>query len=350
MNALVSKTICTAYGDKTISVHTQDIVTLDSPLDIMTVSSFYREYQPVKGTIIGALDERGIPVHELAGNPMIDLREPSNIWLSHAIINPELPIKRIGCIELEHHMMHGEWQVGEEQILSSIQSYFHMLHIASLAGASVGRVGMPVLGTGNQGVDAAIVMVPTLNECIRFLKTCPEAKEIRIITRNQQLAFRFALTLQNSYFAQREESLSERRTASANSDALAFISYSSFDKNVADNLCSKLEGAGIKVWYAPRDIASSDYASAIVKAISRCTYFVVILSSNSLRSQHVLNEIDLAFQELDRNVRIMPLRIDEKEMGPSFRYYLSRHHWMDAHVPPLEKRLEEFVTAILASR
>ena len=39
--------------------------------------------------------------------------------------------------------------------------------------------------------------------------------------------------------------------------------------------------------------------------------------------------------------------IDEEEMGPSFRYYLSRQHWMDAHVPPLEKRLDECVAKIL---
>ncbi len=85
-----------------------------------------------------------------------------------------------------------------------------------------------------------------------------------------------------------------------------------------------------------------------MEAITRCTDFVVIISQNSLRSHHVLNEIDLAFNELNRGLRLIPLRIDEEEMGPSFRYYLSRQHWMDAHLPPLEKRLEEFVTKFAA--
>ena len=101
---------------------------------------------------------------------------------------------------------------------------------------------------------------------------------------------------------------------------------------------------------APRNISASDYASAIVDAITRCTHFVVIVSANSLRSNHVLNEIDLAFQELGRQVRLMPLRLDEEEMGAPFRYYLSRQHWTNACVPPLEQRLEEFADAVVQSQ
>ncbi|MBQ1475169.1 MAG: toll/interleukin-1 receptor domain-containing protein [Ruminococcus sp.] len=129
---------------------------------------------------------------------------------------------------------------------------------------------------------------------------------------------------------------------------LAFISYSSADKNIADNLCSKLEQNGVRVWYAPRNIDTADYASAIVKAITNCTHFIVIISHNSLQSQHVLNEIDLAFQELRRKILFYPLKLDSEEMGPAFRYYLSRQHWMDASCPPLEAQLDQFVGKIKA--
>ena len=66
-----------------------------------------------------------------------------------------------------------------------------------------------------------------------------------------------------------------------------------------------------------------------------------------MQSQHVLNEIDLAFQELPNNIKFKPLRIDMADFAPSFRYYLSRQHWMDAVIPPLEERLSEFVKDIL---
>ena len=95
-----------------------------------------------------------------------------------------------------------------------------------------------------------------------------------------------------------------------------------------------------------RDISEGDYASAIVDAIRRCTIFIVILSRNSAGTNHDLNELDLAFNQLQRGVRILPLRVDEEEMEPSFMYYLSRQHWMDAHIPPIEKRLVEVCRAM----
>ena len=75
--------------------------------------------------------------------------------------------------------------------------------------------------------------------------------------------------------------------------------------------------------------------------------FTIHLSQNSLQSQHVLNEIDIAFSELKRNIRFKPLKIDEESLGAAFTYYLSRQHWMDAHIPPIEKRLDEFVQKLI---
>lgn len=126
----------------------------------------------------------------------------------------------------------------------------------------------------------------------------------------------------------------------------AFISYSSQDKNIADNLCSKLEQNGIKVWYAPRDVKGA-YAASIANAIDNSNFFVIILSQNSMASEHVLNEIDLAFQNLSKGIKFKPLRIDNAMFTQDFKYYLSRQHWMDASVPPLEERLNEFVADLL---
>ena len=93
--------------------------------------------------------------------------------------------------------------------------------------------------------------------------------------------------------------------------------------------------------------AKPGYAEAITKAIEVCSHFIIILSENSIRSQHVLNEIDLAFQKLPNNIKFKPLRIDESIFSPSFKYYLSRQHWMDAIIPPLEDRLNEFVNNLV---
>ena len=89
------------------------------------------------------------------------------------------------------------------------------------------------------------------------------------------------------------------------------------------------------------------YATAIMKGIMEADYFIVIVSHNSLASQHVLNEIDNAHSRLP-DLKFKPLRLDDIALTPEFSYYLSRQHWLDATVPPLEERLEAFVSDILA--
>jgi hypothetical protein len=49
-------------------------------------------------------------------------------------------------------------------------------------------------------------------------------------------------------------------------------------------------------------------------------------------------------------MKFKPLRIDDAIFTPSFKYYLSRQHWMDATVPPLEERLNEFVKELLTNK
>lgn len=356
MDALNSISVETPYGTKTLSVHCCAINTWSDPLDIMTVSSFYRDYAPTRRSLMGSLFEQGIHVQELSRNPAIDLRDLCNIWLSREIPSSNLPIGRVGCIELTP-LFRGNTTPAdlEQSILSSIHAYFLMLDLASAAGIPVRSVGLPVLGGGAQQVSSELVNIPILNECLSFLRRNPVVRDIHIITRNQGQAYQFARSLDSSYsftqsttrgaagIAAAAAVAAAGETRHAEPSSLAFISYSSRDKNIADNLCAKLESHGIKAWYAPRDIRTGDYASAIVDAISRCTHFIVIVSQYSLKSQHVLNEIDLAFQRIGRDLKFCPLKIDEEEMGPAFRYYLARQHWMDAHIPPLEQRLEEFI-------
>ena len=79
MQALIEKTISTQDGEKTISVHACDIRDLDISVDVMTVSAFYRSYEPTKGTLFHALLSKNIDVDALAEAPAFDLRTQCNI-------------------------------------------------------------------------------------------------------------------------------------------------------------------------------------------------------------------------------------------------------------------------------
>ena len=349
MNPMYKTTVATGYGTKEISVFCCDVLDFDEEIHILTTSAFRNSYDPTPRTLFNALHNIGISVMDLAAHPALDLREMCHVWLSGDTRAPGTHIRRIGCIELSPLWYECVVEDDHTQsMVNSIRAYFQMLDIAATYGIPMDTVALPLLGSGDQDIDSNLIMIPIITECISFLKRNSNVRRICFIERSLFKAKIITKALQSSYVAAKENERANQTPAPKELDkAYAFISYSSPDKNIADNLCAKLEREGIKVWYAPRDVRGP-YAGAIAEAITQVTHFIVILSKNSLRSEHVLNEIDLAFQGLPDKVKFKPLRIDEAMFTPSFNYYLSRQHWMDAIVPPLEQRLEEFVAKIVS--
>ncbi len=347
MNALYSVNIPTDDGEKNISVYASDVLSFDEPVDILTTSAFRHSYYPTPNTLFHALQRADISVEELAEAPEFDFRMQCDIWLSKSLT--ENRIGRIGCIEMRYQAYDAdgymELRVDEQAMLRSLKAYFQMLDLAATCGVKMDTVAVPVLGSGSQEVAVDLILIPLLNECVQFLKRNAAVKRVLFIERDQAKAFRVAQTLLRSYSIRNERMLSAVKPQ-VQRKAKAFISHSSIDKNVADNLCAKLEAKGVQVWYSPRNVRG-DYASAIVNGIMGAEHFIVILSKNSMASEHVLNEIDLAFKRLPSGVKFHPLRIDEQQFAPAFEYYLSRQHWMDAYLPPLEDRLNEFVDSVL---
>ena len=331
---------------KEISVFCEDITRFPEHIDILTTSAFIGSYAPTPNTVFNALWRCGIEVQNLAQRPAFDLRNPCHVWLSEAVPFSTAQISRIGCIELKGRSSQGWSPAASEQAIHSIQAYFSLLDIASVYDVPVATIALPLLGSGNQKIAGDLMITPLINECISFLKRNPFAKKIYFIERNPAKAELIAQALKTSL---RFMATDSRIQAPVPQKDVAFISYSSKDKNIADNLCSKLERNGIKVWYAPRDV-HGPYAGAIVNAIEQANYFIVILSQNSICSEHVLNEVDLAFQNISTGMKIKPLRIDNALFTASFKYYLSRQHWMDASIPPLEQRLNEFISELLSER
>ena len=347
MGLLHSAAIQVGDTAKSISVYCDDVTRFSRKIDILTTSAFVGSYSPTPRTVFRALYDIGISVSDLANAPQLDLRNPCHIWLSQQISLPYSNIGRIGCIEFRGgHLFSLDPYEAEQSMINSIRAYFHMLDIASVYGADVTTIALPLLGSGNQSIQGEFLLIPLINECISFLKRNPAAENICFVEKNPEKAQLIANCLQKSLrFSEPPAPVLQPEMQRD----LAFISYSSKDKNIADNLCAKLEQKGIKAWYAPRDV-HGPYAAAIANAIDRAKYFVVILSQNSIASEHVLNEIDLAFQNISSGMRFKPLRIDDALFTPSFKYYLSRQHWMDATIPPLEERLNEFTQEIMDER
>jgi Flp pilus assembly protein TadD len=123
-----------------------------------------------------------------------------------------------------------------------------------------------------------------------------------------------------------------------------FISYSSRDKAIADATCAYLESRGIRCWIAPRDILpGSNYPRSIVEAIDGSYVMVLVFSSNSNSSPHVVRELTHA---VSKGVIILPFRIEDIQPSKDIEYLIGIPHWLDAMTPPLERHLAHLAETV----
>jgi len=116
-----------------------------------------------------------------------------------------------------------------------------------------------------------------------------------------------------------------------------FISYSSRDKPIADAVCASLEAMGTRCWIAPRDVLpGTNYPRAIVEAIETSRVMVLIFSSHSNDSPHVVRELTHA---VSKGVIIVPFRIENIQPSKDMEYLIGIPHWLDAMTPPLESHI-----------
>lgn len=126
----------------------------------------------------------------------------------------------------------------------------------------------------------------------------------------------------------------------------AFISHESSDMAIAEEICTFLEIEGVKCWMAARDLSSHSgvpYARGIMDAMRECAVVVLVFSSNTAQSGHVLRELDLATSQ---KKLLIPFRIENVEPTPEMAYYLSTPQWLNALTRPLEPHLKRLHEAI----
>lgn len=130
----------------------------------------------------------------------------------------------------------------------------------------------------------------------------------------------------------------------SNRGAEIFISHSSEDYAVAQNLCELLERRGIAVWIAPRDVLpGSHFAEEALSAIEQTRATIVLLSEHSNTSLWVRNEVERA---VSKRKLILTVRIRNVPPSRSLELYLSSSQWIDASTQPLVRAVDQIVAAL----
>lgn len=98
-----------------------------------------------------------------------------------------------------------------------------------------------------------------------------------------------------------------------------FLSHSSKDKFFARELADRLNKVGVRVWIDEAELKVGDsLIQKISYAIDRTDYLAAILSKNSVSSNWVKKELDLAMtKEINgKKVIVLPILIDDCDMPP----------------------------------
>ena len=82
-----------------------------------------------------------------------------------------------------------------------------------------------------------------------------------------------------------------------------------------------------------------------MEALDHCRVMILIFSSYANQSKQIRREVQRAF---DREVPVVPLRVEDVMPEKSLAYFMGPVHWLDALTPPFEKHLQKIVLSVLA--
>ncbi len=107
-----------------------------------------------------------------------------------------------------------------------------------------------------------------------------------------------------------------------------FISHSSTDAAIAQDICNILEASGVQCFLAPRDIRSGyEYASELLYGLDRSDVFLLLLSNKANQSPHVLREVERA---VSNATPIIVYKLEDVTLTKSMEYFLMTHQWLTA--------------------
>lgn len=161
----------TRRGFRTFELYCGDLTEMGCEVDVLVISAFKDGYTPLVGSLIGALDERlSLSVRALAARPALDLREALGLWISEPIANCEF--SRILCIEIVG---------GAIPLEETLENTFAGLSLLEAKGVPIRQVALPVLGTGQQELDAEAVMPSLLKHAHAYLSRSDSLERILFV-------------------------------------------------------------------------------------------------------------------------------------------------------------------------
>ncbi|KAJ8037270.1 hypothetical protein HOLleu_18049 [Holothuria leucospilota] len=165
--------VLTQNGECLIEYCLGDICELKvkNKVDVLLVSAFHENYQPVRNTLIGALKEKlKLSVEEVAMNKAEDLRQYYSCWISKPLPK-HLPFRQLLCFEPRRlRSVHPKEFVGD---------VFRCL--VPVLNNESGTVITPILSTGQLGFEETAIIESMVEAAVNWMKTGLPLKKLKIV-------------------------------------------------------------------------------------------------------------------------------------------------------------------------
>lgn len=130
-------------------------------VDLLVVSAFPNNYAPVPGTLIAALERKGLSVGALAADKDEDLRESFSCWLSKEFRPPDpgLGFRRVLCFE----------PASRGNPPETVSDIYQALVPVLGRDSTIRSIAMPIVAAGNQAYPVEEILAPLLEASVHWL-------------------------------------------------------------------------------------------------------------------------------------------------------------------------------------
>ena len=137
----------------------------------------------------------------------------------------------------------------------------------------------------------------------------------------QQYQIQLSLRKQNSVPVERDKMPKNFRA----NRAFAFVSYAHADSERVIPILSDLSQKNTNYWYDAEIEPGMSWADEIAIHIAQCDMFLLMLTSSSIHSLNVRNEITMA---QNHGKRIVPIFLEQVHLSPGAELQLQNYHWI----------------------
>lgn len=300
--------------DRRVELYQGDLtdVSTQDAFDLLVVSAFPDDYVPTSGSLIGALDEKGLSVGRLARAKEVDLRANFSCWLSAELPQRDgLRFRRLLCFE---PLVRGR----PPEVVGDI---FRALVPILAEHEDITTIALPMVAAGDQGYSVDEILIPLLDAALHSLEQGLPLERIKIVAYSQDTADE-AATLFAKHKAEHTQSSTPRTESRADYDV--FFSYSranTFECQVME-LALRKHRADIRIFVDRNEIdIGQAWQRAIFESIDRCRKLVAMLSPDYAASKVCQDEFNLAWmrgRETEQNI-IFPVYLYSADLPTYMR-------------------------------